>query len=792
MKGDITIFALLAAAIAVAVVVIIEVYMIGTVGGADWNKTVNMDLTPPPITLTTFVSLESFPTGSLPNATRIISKSNESYSTSEVACDIAKDVYNDFTTWGEFHRGPYFPDTTDPNFKPYLKLNDKFLCEYYNASQGAQLGYFCLVSYGLFNFSSTSRTLTQTNRENLTQAKCCLAADNTCGCTLPGGVEHKLDEVCLNEVLVYTKYKGNPFCTRFPGSYIRMGEPGTSTWPAERLKFGNRFCYANPNNCLISEEGYGGWCTTLCDVFCDATGNRVNWPDDTDPIPALSETDYDRILWWADSSANKYYVNDSWLMKPDPSIGWMNPDYDSSTYEVRDDGNLYFYQVIWWDLANNNWDSKWKRYSVIFSKVPAQEYTNLDKNNFINKFLNMFDNETKARITTAGRWWPELRTVYDGIINVTEDISLTELKLKLEALNFYADLKRCSSKTDCLDYNINMEDWGEFLFDWDMATGSFMLPNKNRLDIRTNLDGEWIPKGKYRVIARNWFSNYGYANIYDCTGKWCLNDRVLTVGRKIFNVSGACPAYVTQADADCGSGAGWGTVGSSVKSHIVVQKYADKSLIIYELGCSDSDKTVNKPDGINYNMYGEVSTSNNAFEGDYCDADGVTLHEKYCDQLGQISTQTYVCPGVCKDGACCVSNGGACTSNTDCCSGFKCVANVCNPTQCNDQIDNDNDGDIDLADPSCSNIDDDNECGAAGISCTVNANCCTPLTCTTDNFCGPTQCSDTLDNDNDGLIDLNDPDCSGASDNTECSRSGASCTQNINCCSSNCVSNICN
>ena len=66
--------------------------------------------------------------------------------------------------------------------------------------------------------------------------------------------------------------------------------------------------------------------------------------------------------------------------------------------------------------------------------------------------------------------------------------------------------------------------------------------------------------------------------------------------------------------------------------------------------------------------------------------------------------------------------------------------------QCDDGIDNDNDGLIDLADPGCTDINDNDEFNAPPQAA---------------------QCADGLDNDNDGLIDLADPGCTDANDNDE-------------------------
>ena len=64
--------------------------------------------------------------------------------------------------------------------------------------------------------------------------------------------------------------------------------------------------------------------------------------------------------------------------------------------------------------------------------------------------------------------------------------------------------------------------------------------------------------------------------------------------------------------------------------------------------------------------------------------------------------------------------------------------------QCEDEIDNDGDGLIDLADPGCDNDNDNKETDPK-----------------------LKQCSDGIDNDGDGLIDLADPGCGNANDNEE-------------------------
>src|SRR3989339_184373 len=65
---------------------------------------------------------------------------------------------------------------------------------------------------------------------------------------------------------------------------------------------------------------------------------------------------------------------------------------------------------------------------------------------------------------------------------------------------------------------------------------------------------------------------------------------------------------------------------------------------------------------------------------------------------------------------------------------------------CNDWIDNDGDGLVDMDDPGCTSPTDDNEYNA-------------PVQ--------PKQCADGIDNDWDGLIDMDDPGCTSPTDDNE-------------------------
>jgi len=70
--------------------------------------------------------------------------------------------------------------------------------------------------------------------------------------------------------------------------------------------------------------------------------------------------------------------------------------------------------------------------------------------------------------------------------------------------------------------------------------------------------------------------------------------------------------------------------------------------------------------------------------------------------------------------------------------------------QCSDGLDNDGDGLVDLADPDCVSALDNDESGSSGIP----------------------ECMDGLDNDGDGFVDMADPDCSHPFDDDESGSSG--------------------
>ncbi len=99
-------------------------------------------------------------------------------------------------------------------------------------------------------------------------------------------------------------------------------------------------------------------------------------------------------------------------------------------------------------------------------------------------------------------------------------------------------------------------------------------------------------------------------------------------------------------------------------------------------------------------------------------------------------------------------------------------------TQCQDGLDNDSDGLVDLADPGCSNSQDNTEDTATsqcqdGIDNDGDGFTDYPadFSCSTrtdnDETNPKSQCQDGVDNDTDSLIDSNDPGCTNNQDNTE-------------------------
>jgi len=94
-------------------------------------------------------------------------------------------------------------------------------------------------------------------------------------------------------------------------------------------------------------------------------------------------------------------------------------------------------------------------------------------------------------------------------------------------------------------------------------------------------------------------------------------------------------------------------------------------------------------------------------------------------------------------------------------------------TECSDGVDNDSDGFIDLDDFNCVDSEDNTErptqCSDGIDNDSDGFIDLNDLNCvdTEDDTERPTQCSDGIDNDSDGFIDLNDLNCVNSEDDTE-------------------------
>jgi C1A family cysteine protease len=83
--------------------------------------------------------------------------------------------------------------------------------------------------------------------------------------------------------------------------------------------------------------------------------------------------------------------------------------------------------------------------------------------------------------------------------------------------------------------------------------------------------------------------------------------------------------------------------------------------------------------------------------------------------------------------------------------------------ECSDGVDNDGDGEIDAEDGGCDGTATDNDETDCGDGACEGGE--TPADCAAD--CGQPECNDGIDNDGDGAVDLDDAGCSGSTDHDE-------------------------
>ena len=107
--------------------------------------------------------------------------------------------------------------------------------------------------------------------------------------------------------------------------------------------------------------------------------------------------------------------------------------------------------------------------------------------------------------------------------------------------------------------------------------------------------------------------------------------------------------------------------------------------------------------------------------------------------------------------------------------------------ECNDKLDNDRDGLVDLADKGCKNTRDNDETNCGDNVCEGGED---SFSCTRDCGTVTTECNDGLDNDGDSLIDYpGDAGCSSISDNDETNCGDGVCEggETPSSCSADCI-----
>ena len=544
---------------------------------------------------------------------RIISEEPDTYYVSEIGCKIAKDIYEDFTTYGEKGRDKELRYVT-----PTDAFNENFNCEWVWDSpccwsEPTEGRYKCLIGSGIFTVGSRM-TMTVSDINSLIASGC-----SNCTYESGGNIrEYELDEVCINHNLAiryFPEGSATSFCTNDTNEYLSIEK--------EEQKFGNSYeniappvyfgCYVNPKNDDAS------W-RDSCKV-CNASGKR-------DDGTKLTERDYDRIYeWLADNNYNFKIVNDTFLKSNKPVVP----------------GKKYFYTVYW-----NNDDEeipKARGYEIEFPTVISYEFTDIedvfnrvDFRDFVGGF---FDKVSDSRKTSAGMWFSELRTLYDGIVTLTENVDLANIQNYLEAVvtedKALTFLKPCTPRIDCNYYAIEEKPWAERT---PLAGPLLIIEDEFPIYIRysRNIDQTLISGERYRIIIRNWVSNwYHVENGEGCNDYWC-EDRTKPPGEKIYCSSVSGPGCVS---------VGGGGAGENKK---IYYRYADKSIIIIKLPtCTDTDN------GIDYYNYGEV-TVDEGLNGPVTDPDtcisGTELVEKYCSKDGNIRNKIYDCADGCGGGVC--------------------------------------------------------------------------------------------------------------------------------------------
>ncbi len=188
---------------------------------------------------------------------------------------------------------------------------------------------------------------------------------------------------------------------------------------------------------------------------------------------------------------------------------------------------------------------------------------------------------------------------------------------------------------------------------------------------------------------------------------------------------------------------------------------------------------------------GQFDCADSTCSGRTCGANGRTCSGTSCTCGGNggtaqtneslcADTRDNDCDGLtdCADSQCagqtCGANGRSCSGTTCACSGNGGTAQT-NESLCSDTRDNDCDGLTDCADSQC-----------AGQTCGANGRSCSGTSCACSGNGGTAQtneslCSDARDNDCDGLVDCADSQCAGLG----CGANGRTCSGTSCTCSGN-------
>jgi len=557
------------------------------------------------------------PTRPVIESLRKIDRSGAHY-VSEIACSIAEHIYYDFTKYGEGGRNDDLI-----YIHPAGAFNEEFHCEWIPEQECCPTPlptkldegkYRCLIKSGIFTVKSNEQ-LTDDAKDTLTDLGCSL------DCKYADDREYRLDEMCINHNFAdynFPETSDISFCTDELAEYLRIQYDSIQ----ERQKFGNRDCFRDSHN---------PW-TTTCGSLCNAVGERDNGDD-------LTERDYDRIFSWkADQSLSYELANDKLLQKDKGIIT----------------GKKYFYTLYWNNNDDEEDDSRSKRYEIEFPSIITKEFTEIEdnfasKNDFLNFIEEFFDETSDVRNTTAGLWLPELRTEYDGIITLAAfaDVTLIEIQNKLEGLgfNFLTYKEPCVPDKNCRFYAIEATSWAERItYETWLNIGKFFLKDESPVFIKysANIDPAVGLEGKtkYRLIIRNWISNwYGFTRDECDKAYWCI-DKNRPAGEKIFCTDDRVGDCNTAKDSPHGD----------ENYKLTYPRYSDRSIIIIKLPeCTETDG------GKAYWNYGEVTVDDGIHDPEtYKDAciDDEKLDEKYCSKSGEVESEIYTCSKGCINGAC--------------------------------------------------------------------------------------------------------------------------------------------